>query len=117
MPLYAWATVNKEQLNSKIWRKVVNGEKLTIAQLSVAKDGTVPVHHHENEQLSYVLEGAFKFDVGGKEVIVRKGEILQIPANIPHGVVALEDTFGIEIFTPVRADWLTGQDDYLRKEQ
>lgn len=117
MPLYTWETVKKEQLNPKIWRRVVNGEKLTIAQLSVAKDGSVPVHHHENEQLSYVLEGAFKFEVDGKEVIVRKGEILQIPANVPHGVVALEDTFGIEIFTPVRLDWMTGQDDYLRKEK
>lgn len=115
MPLFAWDNVRKEQMNPKIWRKVVNGEKLTMAQLYLAKDGVVPVHHHENEQMSYVLEGALKFNLDGKEVIVRKDEILVIPPNVPHGVVALEDTFDIEVFSPVRSDWLTGQDDYLRK--
>ena len=75
----------------------------------------MPVHHHENEQMSYVLEGALKFDIGGQEVIVRKGEIVHIPSNVPHGVVALEDTLNFEIFVPVRQDWLTGQDNYLRK--
>lgn len=117
MPLYTWEAVRKEQLNSKIWRKVVTGEKLTVAQIFIAKDGSVPIHQHENEQVSCVLEGAFKFNLDGREIIVRKGELLQIPANTPHGVVALEDTLGIEIFTPIRADWLSGQDDYLRKEQ
>jgi len=115
MPLFQWDTVRKEQMNSKIWRKVVTGEKLTVAQLYLAKDAVVPVHHHENEQMSNLLEGALKFNLDGKEVIVRKGDILQIPPNVPHGVVALEDTFCIEIFTPIRSDWLTGQDDYLRK--
>jgi unsaturated pyranuronate lyase len=115
MPLFQWDTVRKEQMNSKIWRKVVNGEKLTLAQIYLAKDGVVPIHHHENEQMSYVVEGALKFNLDGQEVIVRKDEILLIPPNIPHGVVALEDTFDIEIFSPIRADWLTGQDDYLRK--
>ena len=115
MPLFQWDTVRKEQMNFKIWRKVVNGEKLTIAQIYLAKDGVVPVHHHENEQMSYVVEGALKFSLDGKEVIVQKDEILLIPPNLPHGVVALEDTFDIEIFSPVRSDWLTGQDDYLRK--
>jgi unsaturated pyranuronate lyase len=115
MPLFQWDTVRKEQMNPKIWRKVVHGEKLTIAQLYIAKDGAVPVHHHENEQMSYVVEGALKFNLDGKEVIVRKDEILHIPPNVPHGVVALEDTFDIEIFSPIRSDWLTGQDAYLRK--
>lgn len=115
MQVFAWDSVQKEQMNPKIWRKVVTGEKMTVAQIFIAKDGMVPVHHHENEQMSYVLEGALKFDIGGQEVIVRKGEIVHIPSNIPHGVVALEDTFDIEIFTPVRTDWLTGKDDYLRK--
>lgn len=115
MRLYAWDSVRKEQMNPKVWRKVVNGEKTTVAQISISKGGVVPVHHHENEQMSYVMEGALKFDIGGQEVIVRPGEILHIPSNVPHGVVALEDTFNLEIFVPVRGDWLTGQDDYLRK--
>jgi quercetin dioxygenase-like cupin family protein len=115
MRLYAWDSVRKEQMNPKFWRKVVTGEKMTVAQIFISKDGVVPVHRHENEQMSYVLEGALKFDIGGQEVTVRKGEIVHIPSNVPHGVVALEDTFDIEVFAPVRTDWLTGEDDYLRK--
>ena len=115
MQLFPWDSVPKEQMNPKVWRKVVNGEKMTVAQISIAKDGAVPVHQHENEQMTYVMEGALKFDIGGREVIVRKGEILHIPSNVPHGGVALEDALSLEIFVPVRQDWLTGQDDYLRK--
>ena len=115
MQLYSWDSVRKEQMNPKVSRRVVNGEKMTVAEISIAKDGAVPVHQHENEQMTHVVEGVLKFDIGGKEVIVRKGEILHIPSNVPHGGVALEDSVSIEIFVPVRQDWLTGQDDYLRK--
>ena len=115
MQLFAWDTVRKEEMNPKVWRKVVNGEKMTVAQISILKGGSVPLHQHENEQMSYVMDGALKFEVGGQEVIVRKGEILHIPSNVPHAVVALEDTLNFEIFVPVRQDWITGQDDYLRR--
>jgi unsaturated pyranuronate lyase len=115
MQLFAWESIRKEQMNDSIWRKVVNGEKMTMAQICIIKDGVVPVHQHDNEQMSYVIEGALKFDIAGQEVTVRKGEILHIPSNVPHGVVALEDTLNLEIFVPVRQDWITGQDAYLRR--
>lgn len=115
MEMFAWDSVRKEQMNPRIWRKVVTGDKLTVAQIHIDKDGVVPTHQHENEQMCYIVEGALKFQIQGQEIIARKGEIVQIPSNVPHSVVALEDSFNIEIFTPVRKDWLTGQDDYLRK--
>jgi len=115
MKLFSWDSVRKEQLNPKIWRKIVTGDKIMVAQVFIDKDGVVPLHHHENEQMTYIMEGALKFEVGGQEVIVRKGEVLHIPSNVPHSAVALEDTLDVDIFTPPRADWLTGQDDYLRK--
>jgi quercetin dioxygenase-like cupin family protein len=115
MQLFAWESIRKEQMNDSIWRKVVNGEKMTMAQICIIKDGIVPVHQHDNEQMSYVIEGALKFDIAGQEVTVRKGEILHIPSNVPHGVVALEDTLNLEIFVPVRQDWIAGQDAYLRR--
>jgi unsaturated pyranuronate lyase len=115
MQLFDWDSVRKEQMNPKVWRKVVTGEKMTVAQIFIAKDGVVPLHHHENEQMSYVLEGALKFEIGGKELTVRKGEIVHIPSNVPHSVVALEDTLNFEMFAPIRSDWLAGKDDYLRK--
>jgi len=115
MQVFSWVTVKKEVLNEKIWRKVISGEKAMLAQIFIAKDGVVPTHHHESEQLSCVLEGAIKLQVEGKEVLLRKGDILLIPSNVPHSAVALEDYFGLEIFSPIRIDWLTGRDDYLRK--
>ncbi len=112
-PLH-WDSVEKEIMNEKLWRKVITGEKAMIAQVGIARGGVVPLHHHESEQLSYVLEGAIKFEIEGREIIVRKGEVLVIPSNVPHSAVAVEDFLGLDIFSPIRIDWLTGQDDYLR---
>jgi len=115
MELLAWASVKKEVLNDKICRRIITGEKAMIAEISIAKGGVVPLHHHEAEQLSYCLEGMLKFDIEGKEITVRPGEVLIIPSNVPHSAVALEDFRGFDIFSPIRHDWLTGEDDYLRK--
>jgi quercetin dioxygenase-like cupin family protein len=112
-PLH-WDSVKKEIMNKKLWRKVITGERAMIAQVGIAQGGVVPLHHHESEQLSYVLEGAIKFEIEGREIIVRKGEVLVIPSNVPHSAVAVEDFLGLDIFSPIRIDWLTGQDDYLR---
>lgn len=114
MQLFAWGTVKKEVMNEKIWRKVVSGERAMAAQVFIAKGGLVPTHQHESEQISYIIAGALKFELEGKEVVVRSGEVLRIPSNVPHLAVALEDTFDMDIFSPIRLDWLTGKDDYLR---
>lgn len=115
MEQFAWETVKKEVMNPKVWRKVITGEKAMLAQVFIAKGGVVPTHQHESEQISYIVEGALKFDMEGKEVVVRAGEVLHIPSNVPHSAVALEDTLDLDIFSPIRMDWLTGDDDYLRK--
>jgi quercetin dioxygenase-like cupin family protein len=77
----------------------------------------VPEHHHESEQITYILDGALKFQLEGKEVIVRKGEVLRIPSHVPHSAVALEDTLDLDIFSPIRTDWLAKDDEYLRRGQ
>lgn len=115
MQLFSWDSVNKEKLNEKLGRKVIHGEKLTLAQIFLAKDALVPTHQHESEQISCVLEGAVKFEVEGAEVIARKGDVLQIPPNAPHSARALEDSVALDAFSPVRRDWQTGKDDYLRR--
>jgi quercetin dioxygenase-like cupin family protein len=115
MQLFAWDSVKKEVMNEKLWRKVIFGEKATLAQLFLAKGCVVPLHRHESEQFSYVIQGALRFEMEGREVIVRAGEVLLIPSDVPHRAMALEDTLDIDIFCPIREDWLTGRDDYLRK--
>ena len=115
MEHYTWDSVPLEVMSGLISRKVVSGDKAMVAQVFLKKDAVVPEHHHESEQITYILDGALKFQLEGREVIVRKGEVLRIPSNVPHRAVALEDTLDLDVFTPPREDWLNKTDDYLRK--
>lgn len=110
----AFKDVEREHLNPLIDREMVHGQEIMLARVFLKKDGHVPLHHHVNEQLTYILEGALKFAIDGKEIIVKAGEVLCIPANMPHEAWALEDTLDLDVFTPPRADWLSKTDDYLR---
>ena len=115
MEHFKWDAMPKDQLNSKFWRKLVTGEKAMMAQIFLGKGFVVPEHHHESEQVSYIVQGALKFKLEGKEIVVRSGEVLLIPSNVPHSAEALEDTLDFDIFSPIRKDWLDGSDAYLRK--
>ena len=86
-----------------------------LARIILRKGSIVPQHSHDNEQITYVLEGTLKFVIEGRELIVRSGEILVIPSNLPHSAEALEDTVDLDIFCPPREDWISGTDAYLRK--
>ena len=115
MKYTSWDAVPLESMSELISRKVITGEKAMVAQVFLKKDAVVPEHHHESEQITYILEGALKFELEGQEVIVRKGQVLRIPSNAPHRAVALEDTLDLDIFSPIRTDWLTRNDAYLRR--
>lgn len=115
MQHFKWDRMEKEQLNPKFWRKLVTGEKAMLAQIFLRQGFVVPEHRHESEQISYIVQGALKFHLEGREIVVRAGEVLLIPSNVPHSAVALEDTIDFDIFAPIRGDWLAGTDDYLRK--
>ena len=110
----SWKDVQRESLNPLIEREMVYGQQIMVARVFIKKDGHVPLHHHHNEQLTYILEGALKFAINGKEIVVRAGEVLCIPADMPHEAWALEDTLDLDVFTPPREDWLNKTDDYLR---
>jgi quercetin dioxygenase-like cupin family protein len=115
MRLFSWDEVRTEVMNTTLKRKVITGEKAMVAQVFIEKGGVVPEHHHESEQLTYILEGALEFELEGQTVVVRKGQVLHIPSNVPHRAVALEDTLDLDIFSPIRLDWLDGTDHYLRR--
>ncbi|MBT8072753.1 MAG: cupin domain-containing protein, partial [Xanthomonadales bacterium] len=100
-----------------ISRRLITGENMMIAHVYLDQGAVVPEHSHHNEQITYVLKGALKFLLGEDqqtEVIVRAGEVLTIPPNLPHSAVALEDTLDVDVFNPPRQDWLDGSDAYLR---
>ena len=115
MEHYAWESVPLEVMSEMISRKVISGEKAMIAQVFLKKDAVVPEHHHESEQITYILSGALEFQIEGKTLVVSAGQVLRIPSHVPHAAVALEDTLDLDIFSPIRHDWLTKDDAYLRK--
>jgi unsaturated pyranuronate lyase len=112
--LHRWDEIALEKVTEMISRKFVTGHREMLAQVYLKRGAVVPVHAHESEQLSYVLQGALKFLVGGEPMTVREGEVLQIPSWVEHQVEALEDTFVLDMFSPIRQDWLDKTDDYFR---
>lgn len=115
---YRWSDLRAEPLKGGITRKLITGERMMIAHIHLKKGDEVPQHSHENEQITYVLEGALHFWLGPKgdqELTIRAGEVLVIPSDLEHRAVALEDTLDVDVFNPPRQDWLNGTDAYLRR--
>ncbi len=115
--LFKWSEIPYERLNERIERRFVHGESVMLAQLRLARGAIVPLHSHHHEQVSYIVEGTLKFWIGGedgKEILVRAGEILHLPAHLPHKVEATEDSVALDLFSPPREDWIEGDDAYLR---
>jgi quercetin dioxygenase-like cupin family protein len=104
-----------EKLNDKLSRQMISGENATVSQLLLKKGAVVPRHSHVNEQYSWITSGALKFVFDDREIVLGAGDVLVIPANTPHGAVALEDTVDIDFFAPRREDWIRKEDSYLRK--
>ena len=116
MDIYDWNTVPSERLSALITRKAIHRANMTLACIELERSAVVAVHSHAHEQISMVQKGALKFVVDGQERVVRAGEMLALPSNVPHGVVeTLEDSVVVDVFSPVREDWMKGDDAYLRR--
>jgi quercetin dioxygenase-like cupin family protein len=109
-----WVDVPLEPLNPLLDRQFVVGDQVMVARILLKKGAIVPKHSHMNEQVTYVLEGALKFSIDGREIVVNAGEVLTIPPDMPHAVEAMVDTVDLDVFTPPRADWISRDDSYLR---
>ena len=112
-----WHTIPLEELNPLLQRQFVVGQEIMLARVLLKKGCVVPEHSHHNEQLTYILDGALKFWIDGKEIVVHSGEVLCIPAHMPHKAEALEDTVDLDVFNPPRADWINKTDQYLRGQK
>jgi quercetin dioxygenase-like cupin family protein len=115
---YRWSDVPLEQVTPLLSRKIITGDRMMIAHVHLEKGSIVPRHSHENEQLTYILEGALRLWIGEDDdevVDVHAGEVLYIPSNVPHRAEALEKTLDVDVFSPPRADWLNKTDSYLRE--
>jgi quercetin dioxygenase-like cupin family protein len=110
-----WSDIPAEQINASIARRFITGDRVTVARFELKRGGVVPRHAHENEQVSYIVSGALKFVFDDHEVVVHGGEVLQIPPNIPHAAEVVEDCVAIDVFSPVRQDWIDKTDTYFQR--
>jgi quercetin dioxygenase-like cupin family protein len=104
--LHRWDEIALEKITEMVSQKIICGEREMLAQIYLKRGALVPMHSHESEQMTYVLQGALRLLVAGEEVIVREGEVLHIPSGVAHQAEALEDTFELDVFSPVRSDWI-----------
>ena len=112
---HRWSDVAPEQITPAVSRQYLTGDRVTIARFELKRGGIVPRHAHENEQVSVVISGALKFRIDGREIVVRGGEVMQIPGNVAHEVEVLEDTLVVDVFSPIRQDWIDKTDTYFRR--
>ena len=115
---HRWEDIPREELINQIERRLVTGDQAMLAQVFLKTGSVVPMHEHPNEQVTYILEGSLRMEFPGDmpDIVVHAGEVLVIPAGVPHGALALEDTFDLDVFSPPRQDWLEGTDAYLRQD-
>jgi unsaturated pyranuronate lyase len=109
-----WSSIELEDLNPLLQRQFVVGQDIMVARVLMKKGCIVPLHSHHNEQITYILQGALKFWVDGKVIVVNAGEVLTIPPHMPHKAEAMADTVDLDVFNPPRADWINKTDEYLR---
>jgi quercetin dioxygenase-like cupin family protein len=117
MEVHRWKDILWEEVTPDISRKIIAGSNEMIAQVFLRKGAVVPEHAHVSEQITYILEGALQFWIDNQELVVRAGEVLVIPPDVPHKATALEDTLDVDLFSPIRQDWLDKTDSYFRTDQ
>ncbi|HEV2489141.1 MAG TPA: cupin domain-containing protein [Candidatus Acidoferrales bacterium] len=113
--IMSWEKMESEKLNERITRQMVFGEKAMLARIELKRGAIVPRHSHVNEQITWILSGALKLMFDDHERLLRSGQMLLIPANLPHAAEAMEDTVDIDVFAPPREDWIHKTDAYLRR--
>ena len=113
--LHRWDEIALEKVTEMLSRKILSGEREMIAQVYMKRGCLVPMHSHESEQMTYVLQGALKFLIRGEEITVREGEVLHISSWVEHQAEALDDTFELDVFSPVREEWLEQSDEPFRR--
>ena len=112
---HRWVDIPSEQINESIARRFITGDSVTIGRFELKQGGVVPSHSHANEQLSIVLSGVLRFTIEGVETVVKTGEVMQIPGNAAHEVEVIEDALVVDVFSPVRQDWIDKTDNYFKR--
>ena len=104
--VYRWNNLEKDHPLEKLERRRIIGQQMMISQVFLHRGCHVPTHAHVNEQFACVMSGSLRFGIGAEgspercDITVSAGEVLHLPANVPHSADALEDTLVLDLFSP-----------------
>jgi quercetin dioxygenase-like cupin family protein len=99
--------VDLETMSKGIQRKILaRGGKIMSVEVHFRKDAIADLHTHPHEQIGYIIKGSLELEIESKKRIIREGDSFYVGSNIPHGVIALEETTVLDVFTPQREDFL-----------
>lgn len=116
MGFYDWDRMKAEEITELYLRKVAIGENITVARVEVKEGAITHSHRHENEEMIFVLTGAWRFYLPSGEVTLEANQMISIPPGVEHSSEALEDTVALDICAPTRPDWLAGSDRRLHQD-
>jgi len=112
---HRWSDVPVESITPAINRRFITADRVTLANFQLKAGGIVPRHAHEQEQLTYVVSGALKFVVDGQTLVASSGDVVQIPSGLAHEIEVLQDSSVIDVFAPIRQDWIDKTDTYFQR--
>jgi quercetin dioxygenase-like cupin family protein len=113
---YVIDKMTAKEMTKGIMLRSASGVNGTFGQFTMKKDAFVPMHSHENEQFSFILKGSVQATIGDTVIVIKAGEAVVIPPNVPHSFKSLADgTIDLDFFAPRREDWINGTADYFKK--
>jgi quercetin dioxygenase-like cupin family protein len=117
MKKYDWDKIKTDQITGLYSRKVAIGDNVTVARLEAQKGAATQAHSHQNEEIILVLKGKWRFFLPTGDVTLEANQMLRIPPGVEHGSEVLEDVVAIDVCSPARMDWLTGEDRSLHYDE
>lgn len=103
---HRWTSLPTDTPMPLLERQRIIGAQAMLSRVTLRRGCKVPTHSHANEQFACILSGKLKFGIGAegsndrRDVIVSAGEVMVLPANVPHSAEALEDTIVLDVFSP-----------------
>ena len=95
-----------KQLMPGLYARLLHSANMTLSFVDIDKGSNMPIHQHPHEQITFVMEGELEMNIGGETMLFTPGTVHVIPGNVPHGAYARTDVKVLDVFNPVREDYI-----------
>ena len=100
-------SIDWEVVGEGVKRKIVTyDERIMMVKVAFEKGGTGTLHHHYHTQLTYIAKGVFEVEIDGVKQVLKEGDVFHVAPDLVHGAVCLEDGMLIDVFSPMREDFI-----------